>query len=503
MIFLINKSIIEAKSLKGTNTWLNSDVEKSKDKIIDKKTREELGNLSTIFWQDHFFLENTNKETSFVEEEKYRNYYEGYTHIQFPYFDLISNTIHSAYYMHTSRTSGHMKTPWYGEPFNEDKFEYMAFYHVLIYFPTNLLNITQSYPGLTFVMHFYMDVALFEGYEEVKIKKMGKTGDTYWYDYYGEYFDVVHYPDESLFKTGNVSLIKKYDASNFQQGEKVWIYFDRVLEKALVDKSPEKRNTGFELTWYYEDEFGTRVDIEEESKFEGKDENQKFVAFMNLIFEAISKHSISLETLWETAKHYRLDYTHRRAANKVGNCNYWTVTTTDDYLDYFSSVLGIAFNLQDQPVYKDEISDYLLSEGWQLFHYVARCQDMYQESMDTFKKYINAFNKDSAVTILEAASVINNMERKLKEGRNMWEKTSASRLMEKMNEIFGLNIYKLEIFSSTGKNNEDIRDVPLKKKLETCLKEDKCEELKGFIMDQGSNSIRASTIATLGSILDS
>ena len=432
-----------------------------------------------------------------MEDNKYRNIYEGYTFLMFPYYDLFDNIINSASYMYTCRTSGFVKTYLYGEPFDSNKFEHIVYWHTLIYFPANLTNITQMYPGLSFVLHFNMDVTLYPGYERVHIKQMGETNETEWDDTLGEYVGKVNYKYEYLYKTGNVSVLRKYDVSKFQEGECAWIIMDRVLEKALVDKSPEKRNTGFELTWYYEDESGNRVDIEEESNYKESKENKKFVAFMNLIFEAISKHSISLETLWETAKHYRLDYTHRRAANKVGNCNYWTVTTTDDYLDYFSSVLGIAFNLQDQPVYKDEISDYLLSEGWQLFHYVARCQDMYQESMDTFKKYINAFNKDSALTILEAASVINNMERKLKEGRNIWEKTSASRLMEKMNEIFGLNIYKLEIFSSNGKDNEDITDEPLKKKLETCLKEEKCEELKGFIMDQGSsfiNSIRASTI---------
>ena len=164
---------------------------------------------------------------------------------------------------------------------------------------------------------------------------------------------------------------------------------------------------------------------------------------MNLVFEATNNHTMSLETMWDTAKNYRLDYTHRRVTNQVISCDYWTVTATHDYLDYFSSDLGIEFSFQDKPVYKDEISDSLLYQGWQLFHYVARCQEYYTESIETFIEYINTFNKDSVGTILEAASVINNMDRKLKEGRNIWEKSSAGKLMEKMNEIFGLNIYKL------------------------------------------------------------
>ena len=52
---------------------------KSKNTVIDKDTREELGNLSVIFWQDQYFVENTEAETSFWQENKYRDYYEGFT----------------------------------------------------------------------------------------------------------------------------------------------------------------------------------------------------------------------------------------------------------------------------------------------------------------------------------------------------------------------------------------------------------------------------------------
>ena len=64
-----------------TNTRLNSDVQKSKTAIIDAETREELGNLSVIFWQDQFFMENMEIDQSFIEKNKVRNYYEGMTHI--------------------------------------------------------------------------------------------------------------------------------------------------------------------------------------------------------------------------------------------------------------------------------------------------------------------------------------------------------------------------------------------------------------------------------------
>ena len=187
-------------------------------------------------------------ETAFVEKGKYRNYYEGYSNIQFPNLERNKGLVESAYYMLTSRTSGTVKTAWYGEPFNEDEFEYKARNIHHIFFPTNLPNISHSFPGLTFVMHFHMDVALFEGAEYVYIARMGKTGETYDHYYYDEPQEEVYYKEESLFKTGNISIIRKYNASKFQQlegeEEKVDVVFIRSLEKSLVDQSPEKRNTG-------------------------------------------------------------------------------------------------------------------------------------------------------------------------------------------------------------------------------------------------------------------
>ena len=132
---------------------------------------------------------------------------------------------------------------------------------------------------------------------------------------------------------------------------------------------------------------------------------------MNIVFEATNNHTISLETLWDIAKNYRLDYIYTGLSNRIKDCDSRYVTATDDYLDYFSSVLGKEYTFQDQPVFKDEISYSLLSQGWELFHYVARCQDTNLERTNTFKKYINIFNKDSAETVLEAVSGINNMDR--------------------------------------------------------------------------------------------
>ena len=100
-------------------------------------------------------------ESSFVEDNKYRNYYEGYQWLQFPSKKRCE--------MWTSRASGHLKTPSYGEPFDEDNFEYNVDYEYHFYPPSSLGLIVDLYPNLDllFVLHFYMDV--YPGQETIYI----------------------------------------------------------------------------------------------------------------------------------------------------------------------------------------------------------------------------------------------------------------------------------------------------------------------------------------------
>ena len=109
---------------------------------------------------------------------------------------------------------------------------------------------------------------------------------------------------------------------------------------------------------------------------------------------------------------------------------------------------------------------------------------MNKKSIDTFKRYIKTFNHDSTNTILEAAIGIRNLDTRQKAGRDIWEISSAQRLMERINEIFGLNVYKLQILGSTTDNLSSTGDKQLNKELEICHKEE-CKELMNILSEQG------------------
>ena len=206
---------------------------------------------------------------------------------------------------------------------------------------------------------------------------------------------------------------------------------------------------------------------------------------MNLVYEALTKYDISLDTLWDTAKRYRQDYIQRKINDKVITCDTWYVTATDEYFHYFSTDLDISFTIQYQPVYNDKIGDSLLSDGFQLFHYVARCKDMDHKSLAKFKTNVQTCKQGSKMKILEGGNEMNNVDKEQKTGRDIWRESSAEKLMKKLNEIFGLNIYKLEVLSSTADNLEDIRDEEIRKLLNICMKEGNCEELKMLVSEYG------------------
>ena len=134
---------------------------------IDKVEREELGNLSVLFWQDYYFMENVKVEKAFIEEQKYRNFYEGYSTLSYPAYTDYSGISHLILNRYTSKTSGSLETPWYGDTF-DDNFDYAVMSQFHIKFPVNLKIL---YPDLKLVFHFHVDVMLYGPVENVGYRK--------------------------------------------------------------------------------------------------------------------------------------------------------------------------------------------------------------------------------------------------------------------------------------------------------------------------------------------
>ena len=188
---------------------LNTDVENSTEKTVGKKTREELGNLSVIFWQDQYFVENNEAESSLVEENKYRNYYRGFTELRFPYYAKYGNREYLESLMNTYSTSGSIKSASYGQPFDSNKFRYFVWSEYYIHFTANITDITETYPDLMLVLEFYVDVKLYQ--EEADRKEEILLRHLDWNAKWLDWWQREKQTSETLTQTGNVSVIRKYD----------------------------------------------------------------------------------------------------------------------------------------------------------------------------------------------------------------------------------------------------------------------------------------------------
>ena len=60
---------------KGTSTSLNYDLVKAENQTLKKTSRNQMTELAKTLFQDGLFLELAANESSFKEDEKYRNWY--------------------------------------------------------------------------------------------------------------------------------------------------------------------------------------------------------------------------------------------------------------------------------------------------------------------------------------------------------------------------------------------------------------------------------------------
>ena len=121
---------------------------------INKEVRQDLLRLSREWLQDQEFKDMFEEEISFEEEDKVRHWYESLTTVTFPY---------DGYYRHkyefqTHATTGSVKTPWFGDKFNADKYKDDVQYAYVINFPK---NIALLYPNMSVVLDMDIDTKIF------------------------------------------------------------------------------------------------------------------------------------------------------------------------------------------------------------------------------------------------------------------------------------------------------------------------------------------------------
>ncbi len=117
---------------KNTFTDLNYDLMMTENITLTEEMRDEMFKYVLDVINDNSF--SGNDWTKLHEENRFYNWYHGYTRIDLPFYDRDGLNIN----IYTSATSGVVTTQHYGEPFKPDLVESRFYYLVQVYPPESV-----------------------------------------------------------------------------------------------------------------------------------------------------------------------------------------------------------------------------------------------------------------------------------------------------------------------------------------------------------------------------
>ena len=124
-------------------TNLNYDIEKFGNLTVDEQKRNELNKFILEELHDPYFESMMKDLKSFYEENRFYNWYHGYTKIECPYktkttYDFFGANVIQMQSL-TTTPSGTMSTPYFGKEYNESLNEFVEF-EIKIFVPLTLVQ---------------------------------------------------------------------------------------------------------------------------------------------------------------------------------------------------------------------------------------------------------------------------------------------------------------------------------------------------------------------------
>ena len=117
---------------KNTFNDLNYDLLMTEKMTLDNDTRQELANYAVELLYDRLYDDIMRNMSKLEENDRYYNWYHGYTEIKLPYIRYDGD---NSYYMNTAASSGSVTTQYFGEEFDADKVETGPLYYLINVWP--------------------------------------------------------------------------------------------------------------------------------------------------------------------------------------------------------------------------------------------------------------------------------------------------------------------------------------------------------------------------------
>ena len=124
-------------------TNLNYDIEKFGNLTVDEQKRNELSKFILDELHDPYFESMMKDFNSFYEENRFYNWYHGYTKIECPYktkttYDFFGANVILMQSL-TTAPIGTISTPYFGKEYNKSLYEYIK-YEIKIFVPLTLVQ---------------------------------------------------------------------------------------------------------------------------------------------------------------------------------------------------------------------------------------------------------------------------------------------------------------------------------------------------------------------------
>ena len=205
---------------------------------LDNDTRQELANYAVELLYDHLYDDITRNASKLEENDRYYNWYHGYTLIQLP---MMTDDGRFKYNVDTAVSSGTISTQHFGDKFDADKVETNLIYTIKVYCP----DIVRKNPNVT----LHLDI------EKVSMTDLSSGG-------------------EDSLKVVNTRVDTSHTSFNYTAPSQHHydIRLDRKVLPADVIKQKLSMMPGFRLRWHY---FGKEV--ESRAKWADEENTKAFV----------------------------------------------------------------------------------------------------------------------------------------------------------------------------------------------------------------------------------
>ena len=320
---------------KDTYTDLNFDLKMPENMTLDNDTRNKLLNYALELLYNKLHDTIMTNLSKLEEDDRYYNWYHGYTGIQLPSSSHYDNFVNHRYALTTYAKSGNISTKNFGQKFDADEVVTDISYQIFISTP----YVVQDNTNVT--LHVSMErlplTELSIGKEEMR---------TYWYDNL--------YPKE-------IKLYKNFtppgDIDKF-----TILNRDEMIKIADLKKQDLKQMPGFKLSWYY-----TGIDMEE--LWIGDYHNNSFTKLFVRLANAIQLTKLHQDTVWSIVKKMKVGVSLDNVCDSDGliyndpyvNSFHVDMTLLDQYLHVKSTEQRFANISQEKLETAAEMLLYLLT----------------------------------------------------------------------------------------------------------------------------------------------